>query len=393
MTATTRLYYSDSYLTAFTARVVDVAEGGKRVYLDRTALYPTSGGQPHDLGAIGGVEVIDVVDDEDRVAHLLAAPLAADVGATVEATIDWARRWDYMQQHTGQHLLSALFADQCGWATTSVHFGDDYSTLDLDVESVPRDALVAVERRANEVVAESRPVAVSFEDAATAGGLRKASERGGTLRIVSIDALDRSACGGTHVRRTSEIGPVMLRRTERIRKQTRIEFVCGMRALARARSDYEALAAMGASLSAAIDEVPALVAAQGSRLAESDASRRKMERELFAYRARELHASTAPGRDGVRRIRLRAASMDELRAIGQAAAELERVVLVGTVAAPPSVLLAASADSGLDAGKSLRAAITAAGGRGGGSPRVAQGTVGSGEEMERVAETLLGEAG
>ena len=390
MPATTRLYYSDSYLATFEARVVAIDADGRRVYLDQTALYPTSGGQPHDRGAIAGVGVIDVVDEDDRVAHLLAAPLGAAVGDTVAATVDWARRWDHMQQHTGQHLLSAVFADRFGWATTSVHFGDASSTLDLDTDALPHDALVAAERRANEIVAESRPVTVTFEDAATATGLRKASERSGTLRVVSIESLDRSACGGTHVRRTSEIGPILLRRTERVRKQTRLEFVCGARAIARARGDFESLAAMAGSLSAALDEVPTLVAAQAARLADAEAARRKLERELFAHRARALHAATVAGADGVRRIRLRAPSMDELRAIGQPMAELERVILVGTVDEPPSLLLATSADSAVDAGKTLRTALGAVGGRGGGSPRVAQGTVATVEELERVAGGLLG---
>lgn len=389
----TRLYYADSYVTSFDARVVELGDDARRVYLDRTAFYPTSGGQPHDRGTLAGAAVIDVVDDGERVAHLLDAPLPAAVGDAVHGSVDWARRHDHMQQHTGQHLLSAVFADLFGWATVSVHFGDAYSTLDLDVEQLPPEALLACERRANEIVAESRPVTVSFEEAATAGGLRKASERAGVLRIVTIDGVDRSACGGTHVRATSEIGAVLLRRTERIRKQTRVEFVCGGRAIARARADYEALVAIAGSLSAAVDEAPALVAAQAVRLGESDSARRALERELFAFRARELHAATPPAADGTRRIRLRASSMDELRALAQPLADLERVIAVGIVDSPASLLLAASADSGLDAGKALKAAVTAVGGRGGGSPRVAQGTVPDAAALERIATALLTAAG
>lgn len=389
MPDTTRLYYTDSYLTSFDARVVELRDDGTRVYLDRTAFYPTSGGQPHDRGTLAGAAVIDVVDEGERVAHVLDVPLSAGAGDTILGTVDWARRLDHMQQHTGQHLLSAVFADLFGWATVSVHFGDAYSTLDLDVDQVPRDALLACERRANEIVAASRPVTVSFEDAATVAGLRKASDRDGVLRIVTIDGVDRSACGGTHVGATSEIGAVLLRRTERIRRQTRIEFVCGARAIARARTDYEALAAIAASLSAAVDEAPALVATQAAQLAASESARRALERELFAFRARELHAATAPAPDGTRRIRLRAASMDELRALAQPLADLERVIAVGVIESPASLLLAASADSGLDAGKTLKAAVTAVGGRGGGSPRVAQGTVPDAATLERIATSLL----
>ena len=226
---TKRLYYTDAYLTTFASTVVDRGEDGTRVCLAETAFYPTSGGQPHDLGTLGGVAIRDIVDEGERVVHVLASPLpGAD---RVDGAIDWTRRFDNMQQHTGQHLLSAVFEDLFGAATVSVHFGPDYSTLDVDSEALSYQQLVKAERRANEIVREARPVAVTFEDAATATGLRKASDREGTLRIVSIADLDRSACGGTHVRSTAEIGPILIRSSEKVRKATRVEFVCGDRAL------------------------------------------------------------------------------------------------------------------------------------------------------------------
>src|SRR5579884_3002652 len=156
---THRLYYTDAYLREFSAAVVDRNEDGTRVYLAETAFYPTSGGQPHDLGTLGGVPVVDVVDEDDRVAHVLASPLASG-GAPVPGKIDWRRRYDHMQQHTGQHLLSAVFEDLFGFRTVSVHFGPDDSTLDLDAELVTRAQLLAAEARANEVVSEARPVRV-----------------------------------------------------------------------------------------------------------------------------------------------------------------------------------------------------------------------------------------
>ena len=182
---TTRLYYSDSYLRTFDARVVDRADGGRCIYLDHTAFYPTSGGQPNDLGTLGGVAVRDVIDEGDRIAHRLEAPCDGDA---VTGEIDWSRRFDHMQQHSGQHLLSAVLAEQFGWNTVSVHFGADISTLDLDVPAVTPERAADAEQRANEVVCEDRPVRVSYEDAASAAGLRKASDRDGTLRIVTIAA-------------------------------------------------------------------------------------------------------------------------------------------------------------------------------------------------------------
>jgi alanyl-tRNA synthetase len=386
---THRLYYTDAYRTAFTANVVDRSEDGLRVYLDETAFYPTSGGQPHDVGTLGGVAVVDVLDEDDRIAHVLASPLSASNEA-VNGSIDWKRRHDNMQQHTGQHLLSAVFEDLFGAKTLSVHFGPDYSTLDLDAEFVSRDQLVKAERRANELVAESRPVRVTFEDAASADGLRKASDRSGTLRIVSISEVDRSACGGTHVRSTAEIGVILLRSVEKVRKATRVEFLCGERAVRRARRDYESLLGIAGSLSASIDDVAPLVTAQSERLKEGDNIRKKLEKDLASYRVRERYDATTPDVNGVRTIVIRdASSIDELRAMAQAAFALQKVVVVGALTNPPSVLLASSEDSGVDSGRTLKEKLTAAGGRGGGSPRIAQGSVPGPAAADLVVESLV----
>jgi alanyl-tRNA synthetase len=385
---TNRLYYTDAYRTTFSASVVDRSDDGLRIYLDETAFYPTSGGQPHDVGLLGSVTVVDVVDEEDRIAHVLSAPLDA-ARLRLDGLIDWNRRYDNMQQHTGQHLLSAVFDDLFGAKTLSVHFGPDYSTLDVDAESVSRTQLVAAEERANALVAEGRPVAVTFEDAAGASGLRKASDRSGMLRIVSIADVDRSACGGTHVRSTSEIGPVLLRSVEKVRKSTRIEFVCGTRAVRRARRDFEALTSIGASLSASVDDAASLVATQSERLKEADNARKKLEKDLAGFRVREKYDATSADANGVRTIVLRdAGSMDELRVLAQAAFALPKVVVVGALTNPPSVLLASSEDSGVDAGQLLKARLGAAGGRGGGSPRLAQGSVPDVATLESVVASL-----
>ncbi|HXT15227.1 MAG TPA: DHHA1 domain-containing protein [Gemmatimonadaceae bacterium] len=391
---TTRIYYTDAYAREFSAAIVDRSDDGTRVYLAETAFYPTSGGQPHDLGTLGGVAVIDVVDEDDRVAHVLASPLAeSGAGSAVAGHIDWSRRYDHMRQHTGQHLLSAVFEDLFGFKTVSVHFGPDYSTLDLDTESVSRKQLLAAESRANEIVAEARPVIVSFEDAASARGLRKASERSGTLRIVTIDGLDRSACGGTHVRSTAEIGAIMLRSTEKIRKAVRVEFLCGARAITRARQDFESLTSIAASLSASLDDAPALVATQVERMKEAESARKKLAQELAVYRTRERYDAATPDANGVRTIVVRdAATMDDVKAVAQAAFDLPRCVVVGALIAPPSVLVASSQDSGVDAGKLLKEKLAAVGGRGGGSPRLAQGSVPEASLLDTLVQQLVDRA-
>ncbi|HUF35421.1 MAG TPA: alanyl-tRNA editing protein [Gemmatimonadales bacterium] len=385
---TERLYYTDAYLRDFDATVIDRADGGRRVYLDRTAFYPTSGGQPFDTGGLGGTRVVDVVDEGERVAHLLDHPLPP---GPVAGTIDWPRRFDHMQQHTGQHLLSAVIADLFSHPTTSVHFGAESSTLDLDGPALGREQVVAAEERANLLVVENRPVMVGFEQAADAAGLRQPSDRAGTLRIVTILDLDRSACGGTHVRATGEIGPILIRKTERVRKGVRLEFVCGMRAVRRARADGDLLLRLAAPYSAAPEDLPALLEAQQSELKEAAAARRALDQALDGRRARELYQSAVPGEAGIRHIVLRAepgTAMERLRGLAQAVAGLPRAVFVATTAEPAAVLLASSEDSGVDAGRMLRAAVERVGGRGGGNARLAQGTAPA-EALDRLIEGLL----
>jgi alanyl-tRNA synthetase len=382
---TDRLYYHDSYLTEFRARVVEASPDGLRVYLDRTAFYPTSGGQPFDTGKLGGIFVSEVVDEDGRIAHQLAAPLRE---SEVAGVIDWPRRFDHMQQHTGQHLLSAVLLDLFNAPTVSFHLGADSCTIDVG-RALDAAQIRKAELRANEMVFENRPVAVSFQDSSEDLALRKPTEREGDIRIISIQELDRSACGGTHVRATGEIGPILLRKLDKIRTSQRIEFVCGMRAVRRARADYEALSAIARSFSAQLDETPALVVTQMEKLQDADKARRKLSAELAQARGRERYAATAPGADGMRRVVLRVESLtDDLRAEAQSFTVGEKSIFVVAASDPASVLLAASKDSGVNAGELLKAALSKAGGRGGGSPAMAQGSLPSKDLLDAVLGDL-----
>lgn len=382
---TLRLYYTDAYVTRFAARIVDRDAAGTRIYLDETAFYPTSGGQPHDLGKLGGVDVVDVIDEEDRIAHVLARPVD---GHAVEGVIDWERRYDLMQQHTAQHLLTAVIARETGRATVSVHFGATSSTLDLDGAPLSGDEVRGLELLANAEVTTDRPVTVTFEDAATAQGLRKASDRSGTLRIVTIDQLDRSACGGTHVRRTGEIGSILLRKVEKVKQVTRIEFLAGRRAVLAARADFDRLSAMANQASTAIDEVPTLFDRLRADLKAADAYRRVLETELNGFRAAALHAAAQPSSDGLRIIITAGDTVEALRGLAQAVTGLPRALFVGTLNAPPTIVVATSADSGLDANALLKDRLAAAGGRGGGNPRLAQGTTRDAEALATIVREI-----
>jgi alanyl-tRNA synthetase len=386
---TERLYYTNAYLRDFDAHVLDRANDGRTLYLDRTAFYPTSGGQPFDTGTLAEIAVTDVVDEGDRIAHVLAAP--APAASTVHGEIDWTRRFDHMQQHTGQHLLSSIFADRFEHETVSVHFGAESSTLDLDTESLSQKTLLAVEQLANAAIADPHGVTVSFESAASASGLRKAPPREGELRVVTIDALDRSACGGTHVRSTAEIGSILLRGTERVRKTTRVGFICGLRAVRAARADYEVVSALALSLGVAASELTGKTKAQSDELRAAQAARREAASALDGYRARELFDAAVPDAAGTRRIVVRrdSGTVDELRSLAQAVAGIGHAQFIGTLASPPTIVLAASGEPGsIDAGAALKPVLARHAGRGGGNARIAQGTVPSLDALDAVVAAL-----
>lgn len=388
---TERLYYRDAALLTFDANVVDHAGDAQHVVLDRTAFYPTSGGQPHDTGVLGAVRVVDVVDDADRIVHLTSAPVPL---GPVRGAVDAVRRRDHMQQHTAQHLLSALAADRLRWETTSVHFGAEHSTIEFATAVIPDRQLTELEMWANDVVAEARQVTVSFEDATAAepAGLRKPSGRSGEIRVVTIADIDRNACGGTHVSRTSEIGPVLLLGVEKVRGNSRVGFLAGERALTHVRTSIAMLEAVAHELGCTVGELETLVPARQVDLKAARDQVAKLEQEVAVSRVRARYDATVPGADGVRRIIHD--TVDEsaalLRAMAQAITPLERALFVAIGGSPAAIYFAASNDSGVDAGATLKPALAAVGGRGGGSARVAQGTAASVEALRAVLAQVLG---
>jgi len=398
---TERLYYDDCYLRDFRGHIIDTADDGRKVYLDRTAFYPTSGGQPFDTGTLGGVKVLEVVDEEDRIGHILESPLATlqphpvRVGDSsdlepieVDGRIDWTRRWDHMQQHTGQHLLSAVLIELFDITTVSFHLSADSSTIDISSPTLDPKRAEKMEERCAEIIAEARPIKITYEDSSADLGLRKASARTGTLRIVSIDGLDKSGCGGTHVRSTAELGPILIRKIDKIRGNARVEFVCGLRALRRARSDFRTLSEISRLVSVPIEETPALVAAQVERARNFEKTAQRLAAELAQREGRELFEITAPGPDGIRRVTQRGPIDDAMRARAQAFVAGSKAVFLALCADPPSILLAASADSGVHAGERVKAAVTGAGGRGGGNQGLGQGSVPSAASLEAIANSF-----
>ncbi len=384
---TDRLYYNDSYLREFEARIIRRSEDGACVYLDRTALYPSSGGQPFDTGTIGGAAVIDVIDEGEEIAHRTAVPV---VGETAQCAVDWARRFDHMQQHSGQHLLSAVFQEHFHMKTVSFHLGQESATIDLETPSLDHAKILEAERLANQVVLENRPVTVSYEDAGAVVDLRKPSGREGTLRVITIEGLDRCACGGTHVKATGEIGAILLGKLEKVRNTMRVEFVCGSRAMRRARADYDAVSRIAQLFSAAPGETPEQVAALLEASRDAEKQHKKLQGDLAAYQGRELYAATEADASGVRRVvrKLATGTLEQVRPLATSFTAQSKSVFIAAIEQPPSVLLAVSADAGIDAGKMLQPLLVKHGGRGGGSSRMAQGGVPSAEKLEAVLGEL-----
>jgi alanyl-tRNA synthetase len=294
-----------------------------------------------------------------------------------------------MQQHTGQHLLSAVFVELFGFETLSFHMGADLSTIELGCPALTQEQLEAAERRSNEVAASNIPVRIDFEDAETAQGLRKASQRTGKLRIVSIDGLDRSACGGTHVRSTGEIGAILLRRTEKIRGNTRVEFVCGLRAIRRARQDFRLLSGISETASSAIDDLAGVVRLWSERLADAEKDRRRLALEVAGYSGRDRYAQTAPLASGTRVFVREVDSIgEETRAEAAAFTAGPKSAYIAAATGKPAVLLAVSAECGLNAGNVLKPMLAERGGRGGGSAQVAQGSVPDDASLRSLVDSL-----
>jgi alanyl-tRNA synthetase len=394
---TNRLYYTEPYRGEFDATVVavDTIDGRVHVTLDQTAFYPTSGGQPFDTGTLGGAAVSDVIDREDgTIAHV--TPGGLKVGDVVQGAIDWHRRFDHMQQHTGQHVLSAAFARLFGVRTDSFHMGTVAATIDLARE-VSADEVGKAEDEANRIVWEDRPVAIRFAtpEEASALPLRKEPTRTGPLRLIDVDQFDLSACGGTHVARTGGIGVIAVGSWEKFRGGSRVEFLCGGRALNRFRVWRDSLAATQKFLSVAPGEMAAAVERMQADSKAQQRALRGFQEQLAVHQAHALLEKAAPmGHQLVLIETLEGWDAQGLKAIAVAAvAAKPNAVVVLLSATPPALAVIARGHAATaDAGALLKALIAQFGGKGGGKPDLAQGggLAGSPVDLAAAVRRLLG---
>jgi len=391
---TGRLYYTDSYLTDFEAVVLSVEdhEGRPAAVLDRTAFYPASGGQPPDSGRLNEATVLDVVDRADGlILHVLDRAIAA---GPVRGRIDWGRRFEHMQQHSGQHLLSAAFDRLHRVRTDSFHLGSASSTVDLARAVSPRE-IEEAEDEACRIVWADRPVTVRFADAAEASALplRKESARGGRLRLIEVEDFDISACGGTHVVRTGAVGTIAVTSTERFRGGSRIEFVCGVRALRSFRALRESIASSVRLLSVLPGELPPAIDRLQTDAKETSRRLKAAHARLAGFEAAALAGRAATHGDA--RVVIEALEGWDpagLKAIASSVADRPgHLAVLFSVPAPSAVIVARAADSSFDCAAALERLIGRFGGKGGGRTDLAQGggLQGTPEALRAFARSLF----
>ncbi|HEV2398830.1 MAG TPA: alanine--tRNA ligase-related protein [Candidatus Sulfotelmatobacter sp.] len=396
---TDRLYYHDSFLYDFDGEVREITAGERpALILDRTAFYPTSGGQIFDTGVIStpaeSVKVTEVADAEDgRIIHYLEAPpKEIKPGTRIRGQIDRTRRRDHMQQHTGQHVLSASFVRLFNMPTVSFHMGDDYCSIDLDAPNLIKTHIEQAERLANEIILENRPVDIRFVTRAEAEklGLRKLppAERG-ELRLIEVRDFDLCACGGTHVNQTGQIGCILLRKTEKVRQGWRVEFVAGQRAVATARRDFSALTETAALFSAHIYDVTTQARKALDDIRTLRKQREQSLEELAEAQAAAIVAET-PDENG-RKLIVRTFADRDMNSLKLLAQKLTRlapnlVALLGTTSPQPSLVFAQSPGHSTDMGKLIKETLSAVGGRGGGSKDIAQAGIPAPENVQPALE-------
>ena len=400
---TRRLYYDNPTLDEFESVVEQVvepsgAQGRFGVILRDSAFYPTSGGQVHDTGWLSHgserLRVNEVADSErGQVVHYLDASAHLPVGTVLHGSIDRERRRDHMQQHSGQHVLSAAFVERYQMQTVSFHMGEASCSIDLATPEVRAEQLIDVERRANEIIFENRPVNIRYVSRAEAEtlGLRKLppAERD-QLRLIEIANFDLSACGGTHVAATGQIGAILLRKSEKVRQGTRVEFVCGARSVLAARRDYASLAETAALFSSQLGDVPEMVR---KNFEEGKLLRRERDQALddlaeamvagaIGHSGENTSASSEKCKVVVRIFSDRNAAFAKLFAQKVVRLGLPVIALVGTTMNPPGLVFAQTAGGSADMGALLKQVLASVGGRGGGTRDFAQGGAPAGANIE-----------
>jgi alanyl-tRNA synthetase len=407
---TERLYYDQPSLLEFDATVIAVVDQGEKalVSLDRSAFYPSSGGQNFDTGEIFGiangsrVRVLDVLEQDGDVRHLVDCPPGwLRPGVPIRGEVDPTRRRDHMQQHSGQHVLSAAFEKLYEFATVSFHMGDETCSIDLATDKVNAQQLEAAEQLSNAVIFEDRPVTIRYAtpDEARTMGVRKVPPAvRDRLRLIDIRDFDLNACGGTHVASTGQIGAIFLRKTEKVKQSTRVEFVCGLRAVKVARRDYQALTEAGSLFSAHVWDVPQQARKAVDELKNNQKAQHRLLEQVAELEAAKLLsiAPENPPASGQKRVVefLADRDLDFIKMLAQKLIRLDKVTaLLACGGAQPSFVFAQTPGLSGDMGTLMKQAMQRLGTRGGGNRDMAQGGAPDAASAEKALSEAAAEIG
>jgi alanyl-tRNA synthetase len=385
---TKRLYFEDAYLKEFEAAVVEKRDlGGKpAVVLDQTCFYPESGGQPSDRGTVDGVSVVHVLEEDTEIIHVLDKELTAP---RIKGVIDWKRRFDHMQQHSGQHILSQSFVELLDGETLSFHLGEEASTLEIGLKEISEREAERVESRANEIVFEDREIKTCFvpDEKISTVPLRRPPKKEGVIRVVEVSGFDYSACGGTHCRRTGEIGLIKITKWDKIRSNMRFEFLCGGRALQDYTWKNRSVVATGLKLSAYEKDIAASVEKMLQEVKQAKKTMRKLQEQLAVYEAQDL-IQKAKGRI-IRQIWAEK-SFEEAKLLALKIIRAGEFAVVFGIREEEKnrLILASSEKLALDMRELIPEVFSRVGGKGGGSPSLVELVMERGVDLTAVLAFL-----
>ncbi|MER1958751.1 MAG: DHHA1 domain-containing protein [Solibacillus sp.] len=379
------LYYQDATISEFHATVVKTGseEGRNYIVLDNTAFYPTGGGQPHDTGWISGIEISDVEKVDDEIRHYTAADVS-NISGEISAKLNWVRRFDHMQQHTGQHILTAAFVELFDLATTSFHLGTELVTIDLNTTDVTEAQLAAAEQRANEIILENRPVEtkwVTKEDLVNYN-LRKDVIVDEDIRLVIIPEFDYNGCGGTHPTSTGQVGLLKILATEKMKQQIRVHFVCGQRVLQQLAMRKNVLSDVARQLSAPEEQAADAMRKFATAAKQTEKNLKDAQDALLQYEAQALASEVIAARTFENR------SIQELQKLARFITEHNEQAIALLVATNDDKLqfVAARGKAHTTSMKTISAAaLPLINGKGGGNDALVQG----GGEKGITADALL----
>lgn len=373
---TDRLYYQDSYLKDFDARVVERTDqnGKPAVVLDRTAFYPTSGGQPHDTGWINEVRILDVFEEGKKIVHIAERDIE---GNSIKGVIDWERRFDHMQQHTGQHILSQSFIRNFQAETIGFHLGEEVSHIDLSVKEIRVDDLSETEDLANEIIQRNLPIKIAFADEKDVQdySLRRETKREGEIRIIKIENFDASACGGTHLKSTGEVGLIKIRKVEKVGSKIRVDFYCGRRALRDYRWKNSLIVEFANHFTTADKDLKDSILKLEEEHKRLKKHLREAKEKLITFEAENLYkkAEKIHGHRIIKRI-FKGRDIQELKILCSILKEKEKTIcLLGNKVQGALFIFSRSEDVDLDLAIILKKSMELVGGRGGGRQDFAQG--------------------